>query len=145
MSVKEEVVEMLSKQEFQIWLLNLLQRATKKPASAGTPANQPSSAQETPEIHVFCLDFASALLANILHSYQVLDSLEKNTQILSDIMLRLLGLLKESIPTSVLVHLLICLSYLSKERFSQALEECMFVDRISEFVEWYSIKNPLNA
>ena len=60
-------------------------------------------------------------------------------------MVRLLGLLKENIPTSVLVHLLICLSYLSKERFSQALDECMFVERISEFVEWYSIKNPLNA
>ena len=64
---------------------------------------------------------------------------------LCDIMHRLLNLLKENIPTSVLVHLLICLSYLSKERFSQAHEECMFVDRISEFVEWYSIKNPLNT
>ena len=63
---------------------------------------------------------------------------------LADIMNRLLNLLKENIPTSVLIHLLICLSYLSKERFSQTLEECMFVDKISEFVEWYSIKNPLN-
>ena len=94
---------------------------------------------------MFCLDFASALLANILHSYQVLDSLEKNPQLLSDIMRRLLGLLQENIPTSVLVHLLICLSYLSKERFNQVIEECQFVDKISEFVEWYSIKNPLNA
>jgi len=25
------------------------------------------------------------------------------------------------------------------------LEECAFVDRISDFVEWYSIKNPLNG
>ena len=64
---------------------------------------------------------------------------------LADIMARLLNLLKENIPTSVLIHLLICLSYLSKERFSQILEECAFVDRISDFVEWYSIKNPLNA
>lgn len=64
---------------------------------------------------------------------------------LADIMTRLLNLLKENIPTSVLIHLLICLSYLSKERFSQILEECMFVDRISDFVEWYSIKNPLNS
>ena len=63
---------------------------------------------------------------------------------LADIMTRLLNLLKENIPTSVLIHLLICLSYLSKERFSQILEECQFVDRISDFVEWYSIKNPLN-
>jgi hypothetical protein len=68
-------------------------------------------------IHVFCLDFASALLANILHSYQVMESLEGNPALLKDIMNRLLNLLKESIPTSVLVHSLICLSYLSKERF----------------------------
>ena len=93
---------------------------------------------------MFCLDFSSALLANILHSYQVLDALERNPRMLADIMTRLLNLLKENIPTSVLIHLLICLSYLSKERFSQILEECQFVDRISDFVEWYSIKNPLN-
>ena len=79
-----------------------------------------------------------------MHSYQVLDSLERNARMLADIMNRLLNLLKENIPTSVLIHLLICLSYLSKERFSQILEECAFVDRISDFVEWYSIKNPLN-
>ena len=64
---------------------------------------------------------------------------------LADIMTRLLNLLKENIPTSVLIHLLICLSYLSKERFSQTLEECAFVDGISGFVDWYSKKNPLNA
>lgn len=64
---------------------------------------------------------------------------------LADIMTRLLNLLKENIPTSVLIHLLICLSYLSKERFNQILEESSFVDRISDFVEWYSIKNPINA
>lgn len=69
--------------------------------------------------------------------------LEKNQLFLKDIMSRLLSLLKEVIPTSVLIHILICLSYLSKERFSQTLEECMFVERISDFVEWYSIRNPI--
>lgn len=63
--------------------------------------------------------------------------------LLKDVMSRLLNLLKETIPTSVLIHILICLSYLSKERFNHALEECMFVERISDFVEWYSIKNPI--
>ena len=38
----------------------------------------------------------------------------------------------------MLMHLLICLSYLSKERFSKQIEEVGFADRISEFVEWYS-------
>jgi len=72
----------------------------------------------------------------------VLDLLEKNSKKLQELMTRLLNLLKEKIPTSVLVHVLICLSYLSKERFGHALEESMFVDRISDFVEWYTLKNP---
>ena len=147
MSVKEEVVEELHRQEFQIWLLNLLTRATKKGTQARSSLDPPpvDSSSGQSEIHVFCLDFSSALLANILHSYQVLDSLERNVRMLGDIMTRLLNLLKESIPTSVLIHLLICLSYLSKERFSQILEECQFVERISDFVEWYSSKNPVST
>ena len=56
----------------------------------------------------------------------------------------LLSMLKDAatIPTSVLMHILICLSYLSKERFSQALDETHFVDKISDFVELYSQLNP---
>ena len=50
----------------------------------------------------------------------------------------LLRLIRENIPVSVLMHLLIALSYLSKENFTQQIEECQFVDRISEFVEHYS-------
>ena len=57
---------------------------------------------------------------------------------LSDLLQRLLQLLKQSISTSVLIHVLICLSYLSKERFSGALDEILFVEKISEFVEWYT-------
>ena len=40
-----------------------------------------------------------------------------------------------------MIHLLICLSYLSKERFSQVLEDVHFVEKISDFVEWYTMKN----
>jgi hypothetical protein len=36
------------------------------------------------------------------------------------------------------MHLLIGLSYLSKDNFSRQIEECGFVDKISEFVEFYS-------
>jgi len=43
-------------------------------------------------------------------------------------------------PTSVLIHCLICLSYLSKERFGAAIDACKFVDRISQFVETFSVK-----
>ena len=41
-------------------------------------------------------------------------------------------------PTSTLIHLLICLSYLTKERFAQPIEDTGFVDRISTFVETFS-------
>lgn len=37
------------------------------------------------------------------------------------------------------MHLLICLSYLSKEEyFKEQKENCNFVERISDFVEYYS-------
>jgi hypothetical protein len=59
----------------------------------------------------------------------------------------LLGILKDAavVPTSVLMHVLICLSYLSKERFTQILEDTHFVDKISDFVELYSQLNPQAA
>ena len=93
------------------------------------------------DIHIFSLDFASALLANILHSHQTLEFLERNPAQTRDVMKGLLSLLKENVPTSVLMHILICLSYLSKERFSTIIEECQFVDKISDFVEFYSQLN----
>ena len=76
------------------------------------------------DIHIFSLDFASALLANILHSHNTLEFLEKNQRQTKEIMNSLLSLLKENIPISVLMHILISLSYLSKERFSKTIEEC---------------------
>jgi len=51
---------------------------------------------------------------------------------------QLLKFIRENIQVSVLMHILICLSYLSKENFQHQMEECNFVDRISEFVEFYS-------
>lgn len=105
------------------------------------------------KIHVFCLDFSSAMLANVIHTPSTIQYLEKNhdlarnvfflfllliIRLLEKLMENLLKLVKENIPVSVLMHLLICLSYLSKENFSQQIETCNFVDRISEFVEHYS-------
>lgn len=53
-------------------------------------------------------------------------------------MVKLLKILRDPIPTSVLMHLLIALSYLNKEKFAKLGEECGFADKISEFVEYYS-------
>ena len=54
----------------------------------------------------------------------------------------MLDLIKKKVPTSVLMHLLICLSYLSKEQYKPICDTMGFFDKISEFVEWYS-KIPL--
>jgi hypothetical protein len=47
-------------------------------------------------------------------------------------------MIRENIPATVLMHILICLSYLSKERFNSVKEECKFYDKITEFVEFYN-------
>ena len=120
MSVKEQTIELFVNLAVIPWVLRLLEKS------------------KSMDIHIFSLDFASALLANILHSHATLDNLEKNPKLVKEIMTSLLSLLKENIPVSVLMHVLICLSYLSKERFSQAIEQCQFVDKISDFVEFYS-------
>ena len=43
------------------------------------------------------------------------------------------------------MHLLICLSYLKRDRFQAALDQCSFVDRIAEFVEEYSKRPAVRA
>jgi len=64
--------------------------------------------------------------------------LEHNRQRAKQVMENLLRLIKENIPISVLMHILIALSYLSRENFTQEMRECQFEDRISTFVESYS-------
>jgi hypothetical protein len=65
MTSKEELVSvLLYQQKFVPWLLTLLEKAMKEQGSS--------------QVHVFCLDFASALLANLFNSNQVLDLLERD-------------------------------------------------------------------
>lgn len=59
MSTKEETIEVFLNQGIIQWVLKLLEKS------------------RTQDIHIFSLDFASALLANILHSYITLDQLER--------------------------------------------------------------------
>ncbi len=123
MSVKDDTISILVSHNMINWILDLLEKSKSN------------------DIHIFSLDFGSALLANILHCPSTLEELEQNPDDTKKIMLSLLQLLKENIPSTVLMHILICLSYLSKERFSQQIEECNFVDRISDFVEYYNNLN----
>ena len=120
MSVKEDTIPIYMKFGLIDWIIKLLQRSRVN------------------DIHIFCLDFASALLANILHSNITLEFLENNISVCKNLTETFLSMIKENIPTSVLMHILICLSYLSKDRFTAIKEECKFYDRITEFVEYYS-------
>jgi len=120
MSIKEDVIDLFVQKNLIKWILRLLEKS------------------KTMDIHIFSLDFSSALLANILHSQSTLEHLERNPAVTKEILGSLLALLKENVPTSVLMHILICLSYLSKERFTPQIEETQFVDKISDFVEYYS-------
>ncbi len=102
------------------WIVNLIRRSLKK------------------EIHVFSLDFGSALLANILHAKATNDYMVDKGEMVKDLLSTMLELIRAKIPTSVLMHMLICLSYLSKDQFKPVCEEFGFFDQISDFVEWYS-------
>jgi len=96
------------------WVLALVERGSNK------------------EIHIFSLDFATALLANILHSPTTQEHLVKiaGPSHTKSILSKLLKMLRDKIPTSVLMHLLICLSYLKKERFREVGEETKFEESI---------------
>jgi hypothetical protein len=122
-TITESIIDTMTKKNLIPWCLSLLHK------SRG--------------VHVFCLDFSSALLANILHASTTLEMLEANERVTFETMDSLLTLINQpdnELPTSVLIHCLICLSYLSKERFSKTIDSTNFVDRISQFVETFSMK-----
>ena len=59
------------------WIVGLIERACKK------------------EVHIFSLDFSSALLANILHATNTHDYFIKNPKVTKGLMVKLLKTLKE--------------------------------------------------
>lgn len=67
MSVKEDTIPIYMKFGVVDWIIKLLQRS------------------RISEIHIFCLDFASALLANILHSNITLEYLEHNLPVCKNV------------------------------------------------------------
>jgi hypothetical protein len=67
MSVKEDSIPIYMKSGLIDWIIKLLQRS------------------RISDIHIFCLDFASALLANILHSNITLEYLEGHTSICKNV------------------------------------------------------------
>ena len=119
-SVKDTVIPTLIEQSLIFWCIDLINQSLNN------------------KIHIFCLDFASALLANIMHSPTTIAFLENNMDIARKVLENLLALIKAKIPVSVLMHVLIAISYVSKDNFSILLDELKFVEKISKFVEMYS-------
>lgn len=119
-SIKETVIPTLIESNLVFWVLDLLNDSLTK------------------KVHVFCLDFSSALLANIMHSPHTTSFLENNPDIARRVLENMLNLIRSNVPVSVLMHILISISYFSKDNFAKLLEELRFVDRISKFVEKYS-------
>ncbi len=119
-SIKETVIPTLIESNMIFWVLDLLNESLTK------------------KVHVFCLDFSSALLANIMHSPHTISFLENSPDIARKVLENMLNLIRSNIPVSVLMHILISISYFSKDNFAKLLEELRFVDKISKFVEKYS-------
>jgi hypothetical protein len=69
MSVKEDTVPIYMKYNMIEWIVKLLQRSRIN------------------DVHIFCLDFASALLANILHSNYTIEFLENNISVCKNVSL----------------------------------------------------------
>ena len=93
-------------------------------------------------MHSYCLDFGSALISNLISSHYGLVYLESHQQETEEIMKSLLEMITgENVASCVLIHLLISLTSMSNERFVNILESTEFNDKISEFVEFYSLKS----
>lgn len=96
------------------------------------------------KIHMFCLDFATAMLANMVHSRTCQTNLEKKPEVVVLIIDTILKIIKEppeKIEVSVLMHLLITVSYLCRDRFKKQLDETHLQRRIAEFVDFYENTN----
>jgi hypothetical protein len=71
---------------------------------------------------MFCLDFSTAMLANIIHSKWCQVKLNEKPEQTSNIMESILKFIKHPLEVSVLMHLLITLSYLCKNKYKKQME-----------------------
>ena len=126
MSIKEETIEFYLKYGIIDWIVKLLQRSRIN------------------SINNFCIDFSSALLANILRSKITLDFLANNNSVCRNLMETFLSMIGENISPNLLKHFIMCLGYLDDQRFDKIKEESRFYKRIDEFFEHFSKNNTNN-
>jgi len=91
----------------------------------------------TIKIHMFCQDFATAMFANIIHSKWCQVVLANKSEQVIYIMDNILKFILQEMEVSVLMHLLIALSYLCKPKFKKEMEEVNIKKRVNEFVQFY--------
>ena len=100
---------------------------------------------KTKKVHPFCMNYGSALLANILGYKETIDFLFDNLSFYKNITETLLNLIKEKgNNTQVLMHYLMCLNFLSIDKFKMIKEEINFDEQIKTFEEEYQKDNDNN-
>ena len=90
------------------------------------------------KVHEFCMNYGSALLANILGYKETIDFLFDNLSFYKNLTETLLNLIKEKgNNTQVLMHYLMCLNYLSIDKFKMIKEDINFDEKIKNFEQEY--------
>ena len=127
-NLNNTIIKIYNKYNIIDWLIKLFQRS------------------ENNNIHEFCMDFGSALLANILGYPETIDFLFDNFSFYKNITETLLNLIqKKNISTQVLMHYLMCLNYLSQDKFRIIKEEIKFDEKIKKFENDYKNNNEVDS
>ena len=126
--INNMIISIYNKHNIIDWLIKLFQR------------------NKTNKVHEFCMNYGSALLANILGYKETIDFLFDNLSFYKNITETLLDLIKDkgNKNTQVLMHYLMCLNYLSIDKFKMIKEEINFEQQIKTFEEEYRKDNENN-
>ena len=126
--INNMIISIYNKHNIIDWLIKLFQR------------------NKTNKVHEFCMNYGSALLANILGYKETIDFLFDNLSFYKNITETLLDLIKDkgNQNTQVLMHYLMCLNYLSIDKFKMIKEEINFEQKIKTFEEEYQKDNENN-
>ena len=122
-NINNTIIKIYNKYNVIDWLIKLFQR------------------NKNNNIHEFCLDYGSALLTNILGYTETIEFLFDNISFYKNITETLLQLIQEKVSTQVLMHYLMCLNYLSQDKFKMIKDEIKFDEKIKQFENDYKNNN----
>jgi hypothetical protein len=122
-NLNNNIIKIFNKYNIIDWLIKLFQRS------------------KVNKVHEFCLDYGSALLANILGYSETIEFLFDNISFYKNITETLFTLIEDKVSTQVLMHYLMCLNYLSQDKFRLIKEEIKFDEKIKKFENDYKNSN----